>query len=205
MANTTAIARGVNRYLAAPVNSSTGTNTMQMESVETKAGAAICMAPSSTARTSGFFMAMLRCVFSISTVASSTRIPTASASPPSVITLMVAPSRLKQISDTRIESGMEMHTITVLRQLPRKTRIIRPVRNAAVMASRTTPLMAARTNSDWSNNSRTCSSGVIPARIFGIAAFTLLTTSNVDALPLRSTVSRAPRVPLVRTMAVCTE
>jgi len=46
--------------VAAPVSNNTGTNTMQMESVETKAGAAICCAPSSTARTSGFFIAMLR-------------------------------------------------------------------------------------------------------------------------------------------------
>ena len=38
MAKTTAMARGVKRYLAAPVSSRTGTNTMQMESVETKAG-----------------------------------------------------------------------------------------------------------------------------------------------------------------------
>ena len=125
---------------------------MQMHSVETKAGAAICWAPSSTARTSGFFMAMLRCVFSISTVASSTRMPTASAMPPSVITLMVWPVILSTISDTRMESGMEMQTIRVLRQLPRNIRIIRPVRMAAVVASRTTPLMAARTNNDWSNN-----------------------------------------------------
>ena len=60
IANTTAIASGVKRYLAAPVSSSTGTNTMQIESVETKAGAAICCAPSSTARTSGLRIAMLR-------------------------------------------------------------------------------------------------------------------------------------------------
>jgi hypothetical protein len=101
---------------------------MQMQSVETKAGAAICCAPSSTARTSGFFMAMLRCVFSISTVASSTRMPTASAMPPSVITLMVWPIRAEDDQRTRIESGMEMQTMTVLRQLPRNSRIINPVR-----------------------------------------------------------------------------
>ena len=69
-------------------------------------------------------MAMLRCVFSISTVASSTRMPTASASPPSVITLMVCPSRLSRQSEVRIESGIEMQTIRVLRQLPRNSRII---------------------------------------------------------------------------------
>ena len=72
-------------------------------------------------------MAMLRCVFSISTVASSTRMPTASARPPSVITLIVCPSRFSMIIDVRIDSGIEMQTITVLRQLPRNSRIIRPV------------------------------------------------------------------------------
>ena len=66
---------------------------MQMDSVETNAGAATCCAESRMARVSGLPSCMLRCVFSISTVASSTRMPTASASPPSVITLMVSPQR----------------------------------------------------------------------------------------------------------------
>ena len=118
MANTTAMASGVNRYFAAPVSSSTGTKTMQMDSVETNAGTAICMAPSSTARTSGFLIARLRWVFSISTVASSTRMPTASAMPPRVMTLMVWPSRFRMTMEVRIESGIEMQTISVLRQLP---------------------------------------------------------------------------------------
>ncbi len=131
MANTTAIASGVNRYRAAPVSSSTGTNTMQMDSVETKVGTAICCAPSSIARVSGFFCSRLRWMFSIVTVASSTRMPTASARPPRVITLMVWPSRLSTISEVRIESGIEMQTISVLRQLPRNSRIIRPVSTAA--------------------------------------------------------------------------
>ena len=121
---------------------------MQMERVETNVGTAICAAPSRTACTSGFPIAMLRCVFSISTVASSTRMPTASASPPSVITLMVWPSRLRIEIDDRIDSGIEMQTISVLRQLPRNSRITRPVNSAAISVSRTTPPMAARTNSD---------------------------------------------------------
>ena len=82
MAKTTAMASGVNRYRAVPVSSSTGTNTIQIEIVATKVGTAICDAPSSTARIRGLRMAMLRCVFSISTVASSTRMPTARARPP---------------------------------------------------------------------------------------------------------------------------
>ena len=50
--------------------------------------------------------------------------------------------------EVRIESGIETAMISVLRQLPRKIRIIEPVRQAAIIASRITPLMAARTKMD---------------------------------------------------------
>ena len=140
----------------------------------------------------------------MATVASSTRMPTARAMPPSVITLIVWPSRLSSISDAKMESGIEMQTITVLRQLPRNIRIMRPVRNAALTASRTTPSMAARTNTDWSNNCRTRSSEVRLASILGRVRLTLSTTARVEALPFLNTVSRAPRRPLVRTTLVCT-
>ena len=50
--------------------------------------------------------------------------------------------------DTRIDSGMETMTMTVLRQLPRNTISIIAVRPAAMHASVTTPLIAARTKSD---------------------------------------------------------
>ena len=50
--------------------------------------------------------------------------------------------------ETRIESGIEMQTITVLRQLPRNIRIMKPVSAAAMIASRTTPSMEARTKTD---------------------------------------------------------
>ena len=198
------MASGVNRNRAAPASSNTGTNTMQMASVETNAGTAICDAPSSTDRTMGLRMAMLRCVFSSSTVASSTRMPTASAEPPRVIALIVSPNRFSTISEVRIDSGMEMQTIIVLRQLPRNNRIIRPVSSAAVAPSLTTPLMALRTKIDWSNSERTLSSFGNPARIFGSSAFTLSTMSSVEAWPLRITVSSAPRVPSWRTMLACT-
>ena len=91
-------------------------------------------------------MPRLRWVFSISTVASSTKMPTASARPPSVITLMVSCSRLRMQMEVRIDSGIEMQTISVLRQLPRNSRITVPVRKAAIRVSRTTPWTAARTN-----------------------------------------------------------
>ena len=52
------------------------------------------------------------------------------------------------MSEQRIESGMETAMMIVERQLPRKIRIIVAVRQAAMMASRTTPLMALRTKID---------------------------------------------------------
>ena len=50
--------------------------------------------------------------------------------------------------EVRIESGIEIHTINVLRQLPRNSRITAPVSAAAINVSRTTPPIADRTNND---------------------------------------------------------
>ena len=41
------------------------------------------------------------------------------------MTLIVWPSRLRMQIDVRIDSGIEMQTISVLRQLPRNSRITR--------------------------------------------------------------------------------
>ncbi len=136
---------GMKRNLAAPLMKTTGTKTMQMQSVETKAGTAIWEAPSRMACTSRFFWCRLRWMFSISTVASSTRMPTARARPPRVMTFSVSPSQLMMMMETRIESGIEVTTTSVLRQLPRKRRIMRAVRPAAMAASLTTPSTEART------------------------------------------------------------
>ncbi len=87
-------------------------------------------------------------MFSIVTVASSTRMPTARASPPSVMMLIVSPSASRQMSELRIESGIEMAMISVLFQSPRKSRIMSAVSNAAMQPSFTTPQMAARTKID---------------------------------------------------------
>src|ERR1039458_7855234 len=116
-----------------------GTNTMQMQSVETNAGTAICCAPSRIACFISLPMARLRSMFSISTVASSTRMPTASASPPSVMMLMVSPSALSRITETKIDKGIETAMIKVGRQSPRKIRIMTAVRQAAIRPSRKTP------------------------------------------------------------------
>ena len=117
-----------------------------------------------------------RCMlmFSIVTVASSTRMPTASARPPRVMMLMVSPSADRQMIEARMDSGMEMAMISVLRQLPRNSRIMSAVRAAAMTASRTTPPIAARTKIDWSpTRSMLNPSGSCP-RILGRRCLMLL-------------------------------
>ena len=136
IAKITASASGTNKNFATPDRKNMGINTMQMHNVETNAGTAICCAPSRMACTVSLPMARLRLIFSISTVASSTRMPTASASPPSVMMLMVSPSALRHSTLTRMDSGIEAAMISVLFQLPKNTRIMNAVRHAAISASR---------------------------------------------------------------------
>ena len=181
----------------------TGTNTMQMHSVATNAGTAICCAPSRIACSSGLRMPMLRWMFSISTVASSTRMPTARPRPPSVIVLSVCPSDQRQITDTSIDNGMLIAITSVERHEPRKSRITSPVSTAASTASLATPSTAARTNTDWSTSGVTSTLAGSVARIGGSASFTRCTISSVEEPVDLSTVSSALRAPSTCTMLVC--
>ena len=92
---------------------------MQIHNVETSAGTAICAAPSRIPSCSSGPSSRWRSIFSIVTVASSTRMPTARASPPSVIMLIVWCRKLSTMIEVRIESGIEMAMMSVLRQLPK--------------------------------------------------------------------------------------
>ncbi len=79
---------------------------------------------------------------------SSTKMPTASASPPSVMTLIVSSSHDKSVSENKMASGISIRMITVERQLPRNRRIMTPTSAAASAASRMTPKTAALTKID---------------------------------------------------------
>ena len=68
--------------------------------------------------------------------------------------LMVSPNALRKMIEVRMERGIEIAIIRVLRQLPRNRRIMTAVRQAAMSASRRTPEMAPRTKTDWSARSR---------------------------------------------------
>ncbi len=176
---------------------------MQIASVETNAGTAIWAAPSRIAWVISLFWARLRLMFSISTVASSTRMPTARANPPSVMMLIVSPRAERIRSDIRIESGIETAMISVLRQLPRKSRIISPVRHAAMRASLMTPLMEARTKRDWSATGVIVRFGGSESFVSAIVSRTRLMMSSVDAAPVFRMVSSDARCPSTRTMLVC--
>ncbi len=91
-------------------------------------------------------------MFSISTVPSSTNTPTASASPPRVIMLIVWPVAQSATTAISSASGMVMTTTRELRQSRKKSRIVSPVSNAPSSPSRSTEDSAWRTNSDWSNS-----------------------------------------------------
>src|SRR5258708_669486 len=146
----------------------------------------------------------MRLMFSITTVASSTSMPTARARPPSVMMLMVSLRALRMTMEVRMDRGIETAMITVLRQLPMKSRIINPVRAPAITPSRTTPLIALRTNTDWSASGVIFISGgrIVAAR--GSSCLILETTLNVEAVPDLRIVTSTPRWPSWRTTFVCT-
>jgi len=62
--------------------------------------------------------------------------------------LMVYPIALSTMMEVRIARGMDVAMIIVLRQLPKKVRIMKAVRHAAINVSLTTPLIALRTKID---------------------------------------------------------
>src|ERR1700722_243510 len=81
--------------------------------------------------------------------------------------------------DVRIDSGIEIKTIKVDRHEPRNSRIIRPVRLAAIAPSRRTAAIDAVTSFDWSNSSLMLRPGGAAARATSRTFRTPLTTAAV--------------------------
>jgi hypothetical protein len=104
MANTTASASGTNRKRHAE-RKNIGTNTMQMHSVAEGRHADLAGADE-MASCSGLPRCRWRSMFSMVTMASSTRMPTASARPPRVMRLMVSPSAASIRMAAMMDSGM---------------------------------------------------------------------------------------------------
>ena len=142
-------------------------------------------------------------MFSIVTVASSTRMPTASASPPSVMMLSVSPIAESAMIEPSAASGIDVAMMSVERQLPRNSRIIRLVSAAAMTPSRATPEIAARTNSDWSPSKPTCRPVGSASAMSASFCLTPEMIASVEAEPFFSTCSSTERSPLTWTMLVC--
>ena len=87
-------------------------------------------------------------MFSMATVASSTKMPTASARPPSVITLIVCPAPQSAITAASNANGMVTTTMPALRLSRRNTSTINPVKSAPSAASRNTAWSDAETLRD---------------------------------------------------------
>jgi hypothetical protein len=187
-----ASASGRNRYPETPDNWNSGNQTIQMQSVETKVGITIWFAASMMAGCNSAPVAKCVSMFSIITVASSTRMPTARARPPSVMTLMVSPTRERPRIEDRIASGIEVATINVERPEPKNSSTINPVSTAAVTISWTTSSTEARTKVEASFSAVIFTPGGNVRRISGIFAFTPDTIARVDASPAFNTWSSTP-------------
>ncbi len=105
--------------------------------------------------------------------------------------------------EERIDSGMEMAMMRVLRQLPRNSSTIRAVRAAAIKASVTTPRMAARTNTDWSPVAAMDAPSGTSSRTLGRRSLMELTMVSVEAEPVFWMDISTARRPSTRTTLVC--
>ena len=142
-------------------------------------------------------------MFSMVTVPSSTRMPTASARPPSVMMFRVSPTAHSIVTAPNTDSGIDTAMIRVERQEPRNRRIIKLVRSAATTPSKITPLMAPRTNTDWSPIKSILSASGIASRTSITFCLMPAMISSVEVKPLFSTIISTERLPLTCTMLVC--
>ena len=158
MAKPTPRVSGMNSDRSGSPMMNAGMNTDRMQSNASSRGTAVIRLPWSTAEA----MFVVRCIwtwiFSTVTVDSSTRMPIASAMPPSDMMLIVLPVIQSPNSEPSRASGMLTTTTITLRMSRRKRRIIRPVRAAPMRPSVATLSTAASTVGDSSNSKLTFTS-----------------------------------------------
>ncbi len=138
----------MNNCLPTPTMKYDGTKTASTQSIDSRRGSAVLRQASRIARARESPPAMWVWMFSISTVASSTSTPTASARPPSVMMLMVCPIAHSQITAERSANGMVAITISAERQSLRNSSTIRPVNTAPSRPSFTRERIALTTYRD---------------------------------------------------------
>ncbi len=154
---TKAIPRGRKKRPSIPPRNIRGTNTSAMMIVaKTIAGRISLLASKTTVdferRSSAGLAAFClkrRNTFSTSMIASSTRLPTAIASPPSVITLIVSPSASRASKPAASESGSAVSVTSVVRTFRRKSARMTETMIAASRSASTTLRTARSMKSAW--------------------------------------------------------
>ena len=145
IASPTASESGTNSARDTPTIRNDGTKTARIASIASRRGVIVSRAASKTAFIFGSPRARWTWMFSIATVASSTRMPMASARPPSVMIFTVCPVSHRPTSAASSANGMVSTTIKALRTSRRKSSTIRPVRIAPSAPSSASPRTALRT------------------------------------------------------------
>ena len=156
-------------------------NTDSTQSMARSRGIAVFFEASTTARARERPEAIWVWILSMDTVASSTRTPTARASPPNVIMLIVCPVTQSQTTAESSAKGIVATTIRALLQSRRKMSTISPVKQAPKRPSLIRPLRAFTTYPDWSNTRSIFTSSGATLRMEGSACLTRRMTSNVEA------------------------
>src|SRR5580692_2594471 len=126
--STTPSPSGVKMYLLIPDKNDTGKKTIDVVEVAASTARETSMPPCSAASRGGTPISIKRKIFSSTTTESSIKREKANASPPKSMVLIEPPMALVNSRHTRAESGIDSSTAKVARGLPRKTRIISPVR-----------------------------------------------------------------------------
>ena len=180
MANPTPRVSGMNSDRSGSSMMNAGMNTDRMQSNAKSRGTAVALLACSTAAATFGACSICTCVFSIVTVASSTRMPIASAIPPSDMMLIVLPVTHSPTSDPKSASGMLATTTSTLLRSPRNKRIISPVKPAPIIPSVATLSTAATTVGDSSNSKLIETSLGTASRNNCIDLWTSATTVSVD-------------------------
>ena len=144
--------KGKNIALGTPFIRNDGANTARIHNNISNKGNAISSQASKMASRLDLPISRCWCIFSIVTVAWSTRMPIASASPLKVMMLIVCPNKLSSSTPINIETGMVITTIKLLRQSRRNSKTIKPVNNAPSPPSVIKLFTAFTTKTDWSNS-----------------------------------------------------
>ena len=151
MAAVLVMKRSVKSFCATPLAKQSGMNTATFVMAELNMGMATSLVPSIAAETSSFPSSSLcRVMFSMQTMALSTRLPMARPMPARDSMLVDTWPKNMKMNVTNVERGIVSVAMVEVRKFRRKLIRTRNARMAPMMPSETNPSMAPAMNSDSS-------------------------------------------------------